>query len=67
MDWHLPPLDSTTEAFLKLLLAEKKKALLISQIEPRSAPTWPELNTKKLMARIQQCPKIMEYLPDETC
>ena len=52
--------------FLKLVLTEKKKLLLLSEVKHVNVPHYEELSVKKLWPMLQSDETFMHYMPDPT-
>ena len=52
--------------FIKLVLAEKKKLLSMSELKQVHVPKYDELSVKKFWPLMQQVNDFMAYMPDPT-
>jgi hypothetical protein len=59
----MPPKAKVTKDFLKLVFADKKALIPMTQLRPVTVPKYDELSVKNLIADIMTIPELAKFFP----
>ena len=61
--YYLPPLRSINKEFIRDVLTDKKKLLLMNSVKMIKVPKFPELNVRDILEDLSDDENVMMHLP----